>query len=121
MPTHFGFSGQPTSFGPKSMYLLLPLLTVVLYGLLSALSPLMRYGTYPVTLTEQNRDRVVALGAEMLSFIKLWLAVTFLTLEIAIVQPPENQTFILSWLAPVSIVAIFGTTILYIARIRRAD
>lgn len=76
VPTHFGLSGPPDSFGPKSSLLALPVIATVLYVGLTFVSRFPRVFNYPVKLTEENQARLMPLGTAVVGWLKaevLWI------------------------------------------------
>src|SRR5579862_2084713 len=70
VPTHFGFNGTPDAFGAKSSLLVLPVVTLALYGLLSVLSFFPQAFNYPVEVTAGNRERLQGIALGLLGWLK---------------------------------------------------
>ena len=57
VPSHFDFKGQPTSYGPRWMIWITPLLTLFVYVLIQWALQYPHYGNYLVRITENNARR----------------------------------------------------------------
>jgi hypothetical protein len=77
IPTHFDAAVKPNGFGAPSTLLLVPVISVFIYLVLTAVSFFPERFNYPVKVTEQNRQRLQAIAVAMLGWIK---AVTMCTL-----------------------------------------
>lgn len=76
VPTHFGLSGPPDGFGPKSYLWVLPVVATVLYIGLTLVNRFSRAFNYPVKLTEENQARLEPLGIALVGWLKaevLWV------------------------------------------------
>jgi hypothetical protein len=80
--THFGWDGVADGTGPAALLWALPVIATAAYALMS-LTRLIpsRSMNYPVTVTDQNREAVYALGREMLPALKAGTILTILGLE----------------------------------------
>ena len=77
IPTHFGFSGAPDAYGSKSSLLLLPIVSAVLYGILTVLSFFPQVFNYPVAVTRENRPRLEAISLALMGWLKVEIACLF--------------------------------------------
>jgi Protein of unknown function (DUF1648) len=76
VPTHFGLSGPPNGFGPKSSLWILPVVATVCYIGLTLVNRFPRAFNYPVKLTDENRARLEPLGVALVGWLKadvLWV------------------------------------------------
>lgn len=78
VPVHFGVSGEPDAWGPRSTVILLYVLGVVMYVALTFAERVPHTYNYPVEITEENAGRQYALGRELMAGTKAWVAVLFL-------------------------------------------
>jgi uncharacterized membrane protein len=121
IPTHFGVSGQPNSYGSKATLLLLPGIAVFLYALLTTLSFFPQVYNFPWRITEQNAWAQYRLARQMLGWLKAELIATFAWLNWEIIQTAlgkaNGQVF---WFLPVALVVVFGTLGLYLRLLYRA-
>lgn len=57
IPTHFGFSGIPDSFGSKFTLLALPIILTIFYISFCLISKIPQFYNYPVEITKENAER----------------------------------------------------------------
>lgn len=121
IPTHFGFSGRPDAWGAKRMLLLFPIVSVVLYAGLTAISRYPHLYNYPWPITEQNAQRQYQLARSLLCGLKVEMIWLFTFLEWKTVQvalgKAEGLGAVLLW---VWLVVIFGTIGIYVREAYRA-
>ena len=113
IPTHYGFDGQPTAWGGRVSVVIMPLACLLLYVLmtLSRIMPESMYNS-PVRLTEENRERQLALSRELLSVIKCCLLLSFLPLLILMLQGRPLP----GWLVGLQLALILIPIVVYIVR-----
>jgi len=115
IPTHYGVSGEPNSWGSKSTIWILIGIGSVLYGLLSLLPRFDGLWNLPVAITPENRARLMPLVQEMSTVLKLVVLPIFLW----IVWCQTQQRNLGPWLLPYTLVSSIGTAIFYQVRMRR--
>jgi uncharacterized membrane protein len=121
IPTHFGFSGQPDSWGSKYSLLLLIGVAAVLYLTLTVLQRFPHIYNYAFALTDANRRQQYLLARQLMTAMKAELAgvftfIIYRTIQVALGQA-DNLT---AYFLPVFLVLIFGTIIVYFVRAYRA-
>ena len=89
VPTHFGLSGPPNSFGPKSSIWILPVVAIVSYIGLTFVNRFPRAFNYPVKITKENQARLEPLGVALVGWLKaevLWVFawMTLTTVNVAL-------------------------------------
>lgn len=104
VPTHFGFDGQPDAWGDKNSLLFMPILTFVLYLLVSVTELFPKIWNFPVQLTETNRDKMIAISLDMMIVIKLMLVIIFAFITWLSI----GFGYLPVWFLPVYMVALFG-------------
>lgn len=75
IPTHFGFSGVPDSFGSKSSLFIIVAIGVGTHILLSFLSKVPKFYNYPVSVTEKNAEGLYKIGRQLILLIDLEVSV----------------------------------------------
>jgi hypothetical protein len=115
IPTHYGVSGEPNSWGSKSTIWILIGIGSVLYGLLSLLPRFDGLWNLPVAITPENRARLMPLVQEMSTVLKLVVLPIFLW----IVWCQTQQRNLGPWFLPYTLVSSIGTAIFYQVRMRR--
>lgn len=81
VPTHFNFAGQADDWGPKSSMIALPIVSAIMYLLLSLPRRFPHIGNYIVPITPENAERQYKLLAEMMAWIKFEIIALFFYLE----------------------------------------
>ena len=115
IPTHFGPDGQPT------MLLAFPLIAVVLYALMTAVSFYPSAFHYPVRVTAQNRARLQRITLRLIAFLKAETLSLFAAIQYETIQAIRQQSNSFPvLLMPLALVFIFLTIALHIAALRRA-
>jgi hypothetical protein len=121
VPMHFGISGAADDYGGKSTLLILPVATLLLYGLLTVVSLSPQRFNFPVEVTEENRDRLEAIAISMMGWLKAELTWFFAYIGWAVIRVALGQSNGLGWaFLPVTAAAIAFTVVAGIVRIRRA-
>jgi len=121
IPTHFGPTGQPTAYGPPSMLLLFPIIGIVLYALMTAVSFFPSSFNYPVRVTAQNRPRLQQLALNLIAFLKAETLVLFAVIQQQTIQAVRQQTNGLPvLLMPAALVLIFLTIGAHLVAMRRS-
>ena len=85
IPTHFGASGLPDGWGPKSTFFLLPAIGLVLYLGITLAQRFPRRFNYPARLTEENRERLASLMLALLRWTKCEILALFGYLQLVTV------------------------------------
>ena len=116
VPMHFNAAGQIDRWGDKAELLILPVIAWLMYGLLTVVEQFPGAWNTGVKVTEENRERVYALLAHMLSTLKLLIMVlfTWITVWCALARPLP------AWFLPVVLTALFGNLVYWVVRLFRA-
>lgn len=91
IPTHFGGGGKPDGFGSKETILGLPIVSTVLYVMLTVFSRFPHKMNYTVTITEANAEVQYRIMTRMIRVLKVFVLLVFFTLDYKTVQ------FALAW------------------------
>lgn len=120
IPTHFDITGQPNAWGNPRMLLLLPLLSLALYGMITFLSRRPAAFNYPAPVTAQNRNRLHRLAVEMLAWLKTEVIALFALIQFFAIRTARVAENVLpAWLMPVGLVFVFATIFWHIRAMRR--
>ena len=116
VPMHFNAAGQIDRWGSKAELLILPVIAWLLYLMMTVVEQLPGAWNTGVKVTEENRERVYALLAHMLSTLKFLTVVLFawISLCCALTRPLPM------WFLPVVLGALFGNMIWWLVRVFRA-
>ena len=113
IPTHYGFDGQPDAWGGRGGALFMPLLGLLTFALLTGARflPASMFN-FPVAVTDENRERLLQLGRELLSVVKCCILVSLLPGTVYQVggqaMPP--------WFPAVMMLLISAPVVIYIVR-----
>ncbi|MDD2498931.1 MAG: DUF1648 domain-containing protein [Desulfitobacteriaceae bacterium] len=115
LPTHFGGTGIPDEWGGKSFALILPVVSFVLYIILTVCGRFPHTFNYICPITEENVFIQYAMARTMLSALKLEMIVMFTYIEWVTFQVALGQSEGLGdWFLPVTLGVIFGSIGIYI-------
>lgn len=116
VPMHFNAAGEIDRWGSRAELLVLPVISWLMYGLLTAVERFPGIWNTGVKITEENRERVYGLLGHLLSTLKLLIIVLFawITLWCTLARPLPG------WFLPVVLVVLFGDMIYWLARVIRA-
>jgi uncharacterized membrane protein len=81
IPTHFGADGQPDQTGSKTTLWILPVLSVIIFSLMTILSRFPHNFNYMVNITPENAERQYTMATRLIRFMKMLaiLIFTFIT------------------------------------------
>jgi len=82
IPTHFNFSGRPDSYGSKISIIVLPIVSTVIFFLLTFLSKYPHVFNYAAVITEENAEQQYTYGTRMLRFLKLAVIINFTLINV---------------------------------------
>jgi uncharacterized membrane protein len=114
--THFDSAGNANAWGSPGGIVLLPLFGVLIYGVFSA-APIFRSAfSYPVKVTEDNRERLEALALQLISFLKVEALAVFLWIEHSVLQAMrQGSCDFHAGLMPIILGVVLGTVGIHIA------
>jgi uncharacterized membrane protein len=114
IPTHFGASGKPNSWGSKYTLLLLPSILIIIYSGFTILSRYPHVYNYPWQITEENAERQYLLARTFLSWLKLEIILLFTFIEWTTIQVALGYSEGLGFkFLPISLIVVFGTIGIY--------
>ena len=111
VPMHYNAAGEIDRWGARAELLILPIISWLLYGLMTVVEQVPSAWNTGVKVTVENREQVYALLGHMLSTLKLLVMVMFawITLWCALARP-----------LPVVLAAVFGNMAYWLVRLFRA-
>jgi uncharacterized membrane protein len=86
IPTHFGGGGKPDGFGPKEAILGLPIVSTVLYVMLTIFSRYPHKMNYSATITAENAEVQYRIMTRMIRVLKVFVLLIFWILDYKTVQ-----------------------------------
>ncbi len=117
IPTHFDFAGNVDSYGDKCSILIIPIMSWVLYILITVIEMFPAVWNTGVKVTEQNKFRVYAILRLMLDIIKLIVVVSFAYITICSVEFMPLGV----WFGFVEVGTIFLTITLCLVKLYKAQ
>ncbi len=117
VPTHYDYTGTPTTSGNKNSLWLLVGTGTLLYVLLSVVSLFPHTFNYPVEITPQNAERQYTLAVSMMRTLKIVVLMVFGYIQLITLQASRLG----GWFLPVFVVAIIGVIGLYLWKARSAS
>lgn len=114
VPMHFNAAGEIDSYGSKLVLLSLLPITYLLYALLSVIQRFPQAGNYIVVITAENAHRQYKLVKAMLGILKLELLILFAYMQHVIIQGAYSKMSLGPWFLPITLIAVFGTLVIYI-------
>lgn len=116
IPTHYDFAGNVDSYGSKGSVLMMPIMSWVLYILITVLEMFPALWNTGVKVTEENKFRVYAILRLMLDIIKFIMVVSFAYTTICSVEFMPLG----AWFTFVEVGTIFLTIILCLVKLYKA-
>lgn len=110
IPIHFGFDGKANGWGSKNFLWLFPIVSLLIYGMLTFINKYPHTFNYAVRITEENALRQYQIGCSMLNWLKTEMIWLFAYIEWQIFSLATTEIPNLGiWFIPVSLIVIFGT------------
>jgi len=120
IPTHFNAAGDADAWGSRSTFLIIPVVSVLLYLVLSVVERIPHRHNYPKPLTAENREQVYALSSAMVLQLKVVICASFLYMLWSIVQITRGDaTGLPVWFLPVFLALIFSPVLYFFWRMRQ--
>lgn len=90
---HFNFKGEPDSFGSKSSTWAIPIVSTLLWMLLSIVNQFPHSFNFPYQLTEENVERQYRMAQRFMRIMKIWISAIFLFAVHSIVKASDTNSF----------------------------
>lgn len=123
IPTHFDLAGRPDGWGSPLTLILLPAMGLFVYLLMTVVARFPSAFNYPVRVTSENRPRLQTVAIRMILWLKAELVCLFGWLQWSTIHAARHPGESLSaahFMAPVSILLVFGTIGWHFVAMRRA-
>ncbi len=115
IPSHYNASGEIDAWGGRGQILILPVVSVVLYALMTVVSFFPRLWNLPVKVTENNRLAIYALTKQMVLILKVEITALFLYMTVYMARAtPLPNAFV-----PVFLLVLFLTIAYFLTKIVR--
>ncbi len=109
IPSHFNGMGEVDQYAGKGTLLLLPIVTVILYGILTALLFFPQVWNTPVETTEQYTIKVYQWIRNMVSLTKMIMLLVFFYIGSNMMV----GTSLSPWFLPLTLFSTFGVILYY--------
>lgn len=113
IPSHYNAKGVVTNWSGKGMLLIMPIISIILYTVLTTITLFPNIWNVPVEITEKNQNFVYTNLKTMLIVLKLILVSDFSYMTIC----SATQSSLSVLFTPIVLIAVFGTLAFFITRI----
>jgi len=113
IPSHYNAMGEIDSWGSKTQVLFMPVLSILLYVLIAAVSFFPKIWNVPTKVTNENKEIVYRYTKNLLLAIKVEMMCAFSTITYYIASAKQLPVIFL----PVFLIIAIGTPIFYTVRI----
>ena len=115
IPGHYNAAGEVNRWGSKSELIVLPIMSVLLYGLITLIERYPQIWNTGVRVTEENRAAVYRLLKSMISLVKMLVLLVLASLTVL----SSLSLSLPIWYLPAFIVVLFGTIASFVFRLNR--
>lgn len=120
IPVHFDLEGRPDRWGTPQMLWLFPIMTAVIYGLMTLVARYPSAFNFPMRIRPATRPRLEALALNLISWLKVEVMGLFFWIQFQAIRFARNGQGELSRaFLPLVLIAIFGTIAWHITAMRR--
>ncbi len=117
IPTHYNLSGEVDGWGSKYTLIIIAAINIIMYVTMTFLQTKPTIYSFPVAITEENRDSLYALGIKCIRLVKLILIATFGYLNYNTIEVANGRIDGLSeWYMPISMLFLITVIIYYIRK-----
>ncbi len=81
IPMHFNYKGEPDNWGNRDSIWFLPVLVIMLYATMEAITRIPHLFNYPVEITPENAKRQYTMGIRLIRFINIGIVALFFYLS----------------------------------------
>ena len=115
VPTHYNAAGEIDRWGDKSELIVLPIVSWLMYGLMTLVEQFPQVWNTGVFITENNRDAVYRLLKNMMAMVKMFVMILFASLTLISAQSRSLPVwYVLAFLG-----ILFSTIAYFMARLLR--
>ena len=115
VPAHYNAAGEVNRWGSRSGLILLPIISWLLYGLITLIERYPQVWNTGVTVTEQNRERVYRTLKNMIAVIKMLVLLLFTSMTV-ISSLALNLPI---WYIGVFLLAVFGSVAFFLVQLSK--
>jgi len=115
IPGHYNAAGQVDRWGDKSELIVLPIVSWILYGLITLIERFPQVWNTGVRVTSENRASVYRLLKSMIAVVKMFMLLMFASLTVI----SSLSLSLPVWYVLAFLVALFGAIAYFIVRLTR--
>lgn len=120
IPTHYNGAGDVDGYGSKNCIFMLPILSFIMYFLLTIISRFPNIYNYPKAITEENAEYQYRCARQLMIIMKAEIVICFTYIEWTSVKVALGKANNMGlWFLPIFLVVIFGTVIIYVRKALR--
>ncbi len=117
IPTHYNLSGEVDGWGSKCTLIIFAVINIIMYVTMTFLQTKPAIYSFPVAITDENRDSLYALGVKCIRWIKLIVIATFAYLNYSTIEVANGRIGGLSgWYMTISVLFLITVIIYYIRK-----
>lgn len=113
LPMHYDFAGNVDRWGDKAELIILPIVTLIMYGFMTLIERFPQVWNTGVTVTEENQERVYRTLKYLVKTLKLIVVIDFSYMTINTLMCQDLPI----WFTPVLLLIVFGDLIFWIIRL----
>ena len=115
IPGHYNALGEVNRWGNKSELIVLPIISVVMYGLITLIERYPQVWNTGVRVTEENRAQVYRLLKSLIAVVKMFTLLVFASLTVI----SSLSLKLPMWYLFAFLLLLFGTMAVFIVRLTR--
>jgi uncharacterized membrane protein len=120
VPVHFGASGLPDAWGPRSSLLVLPVLGVTLFAALTVLERFPRLSKYGAAMPPENARALQRLGRQLVATVKVTTTAVLAYIFWGSTRVALGEMRGLhAWFFPATFLALGATLVFFVPRMVR--
>ncbi len=117
IPTHYNLSGEVDGWGSKCTLIIFAVINIIMYVTMTFLQTKPAIYSFPVAITDENRDSLYALGVKCIRWVKLIVLATFTYLNYSTIEVANGRIGGLSgWYMTISVLFLITVIIYYIRK-----
>jgi uncharacterized membrane protein len=115
---HFNLNGEPDGYSHKSGIWALPIVSAILWLLLSIINQFPHAFNFPYALNSSNIERQYKMAQRFMRIVKIWVCIIFLFAIHTTIQTSQNINYRMNFdiLVLLASIIIFMAVYLYIAK-----
>ena len=115
IPMHFNVTGEIDRWGNKAEIIFIPVMSWILYGMITVMEQNPKIWNTGVQVTEENAPRVYRILKSMVKTTKLFMVIVFCYITICSITAQSMS----SWALLIELAVIFGNLIFWMVKLFR--